>query len=157
MLSSRSRSIAVAAVLCFATALSAQQPAMKAAMSQDPHGVFTGANKHTVTGSYQLVSANGGQAVTLGADFNLDGAPDPYVVLSPTDRGDAAGAINLGRLQKPKGAQSYAIPAGTNLGAFSHVLIYCKKYNATLGDSPLAAGGMKHTDGMMQHDSAMSH
>lgn len=157
MLSYRSRSIAVIAALCLATPLFAQQAASNAAMSMEPHGVFTGANKHTVTGSYHLVSSGNGNAVSLGADFVLDGAPDPYVVLSPTDKGDATGALNLGRLQKPKGAQSYAIPAGTNLGAFSHVLIYCKKYNATLGDSPLAVGDKMHSDAMMKHDSAMSH
>lgn len=157
MLSYRSRSLAVIAALCLATPLFAQQAASNGAMSMDPHGVFTGANKHSVTGSYQLVTTGNGHAVTLGADFVLDGAPDPYVVLSPTDKGDAPGAINLGRLQKPKGAQSYAIPAGANLGAFSHVVIYCKKYNVTLGESPLAQGDMKHADGMMSHDSAMSH
>jgi hypothetical protein len=157
MLSSRSRLTAVIAALCLATTVSAQQAASSPAMAMEPHGTFTGANKHTVTGSYQLVAVNGGHLVKLGADFNLDGAPDPYVVLSPSDRGDAAGAINLGRLQKPKGAQSYAIPAGTDLGTFSHVLIYCKKYNATLGDSPLTVGDMSHADGMMHHDSTMSH
>ncbi len=155
-MSSRRASLAFVAVFCFTTALSAQQ-AGAAAMTMEPHGTFVGANKHTVSGSYHLATAGQQKVVELGDDFALDGAPDPYVVLSPTDKGDAQGAINLGRLKKPKGAQSYAVPAGTNLGGFTHVLIYCKKYNATLGQSELAGGSMKHSDGMMAHDSAMSH
>ena len=152
---SRRASFSLVALFCLTTTLRAQQNS--AAMSMEPHGTFAGANKHSVSGSYHVTTAGGGKAVELGSDFVLDGAPDPYVVLSPTDKGDASGAINLGRLRKPKGQQSYAIPAGTDLGAFTHVVIYCKKYNVTLGQSDLAGASMKHPDGMMSHDSAMSH
>jgi hypothetical protein len=161
MPSFRSRSIALAATLLCAASLAAQQPASTSgAMSDsksDPHGMFAGANKHTVTGSYEIVQVNGKAAVQLGSDFKLDGAPDPYVVLSPTDKGDASGALNLGKLQKPAGQQVYPIPAGTDLAAYTHVLIYCKKFNATLGQSDLISGGMMKGNGMMTHDTAMKH
>jgi hypothetical protein len=161
MPSFRSRFFALAATLLCTVSLAAQQPAtMGSSMSDqkvDPHGMFAGANKHTVKGSYEIVHLNGNAAVKLGADFNLDGAPDPYVVLSPTDKGDARGALNLGKLQRAEGQQVYQIPAGTDLAAYTHVLIYCKKYNVTLGQSDLAGGGTMHSDGMMTHDTMMKH
>ncbi|MEO8030822.1 MAG: DM13 domain-containing protein [Gemmatimonadota bacterium] len=140
--------------------------AMKSGMMHDalmgPSGSFTGANKHSVTGGYSIDMAGGNATVKLNSDFKLDQAPDPFVVLSPTDKGDAAGALNLGRLKSNSGAQTFAVPAGTNLASFTHVLVYCKKYNVTLGWADLATmmkddGMMKHDTGMMKHDSAMSH
>ena len=104
-----------------------------------PHGGFAGDHGHTVSGSYEIATENGATVLKLGADFSLDGAPDPYVVLSPTTRGGDSGALNLGRLKSNRGAQSYALPAHAELSQFKTVIIYCKKYDVTLGSSALAA------------------
>jgi hypothetical protein len=81
----------------------------------------------------------------LADDFTLDGAPDPYVVLSADEMGSGSKTLNLGALERKKGASSFAIPAGTDLAQYSHVLIWCKKYNVTLGAAELAlAGAMMH-------------
>jgi len=107
-----------------------------------PHGMFAGDHDHAVSGGYRIVDQDGKQTLTLADDFSLDKAPDPYVVLSADEMGSGAHTLNLGKLKKFKGASSFAIPAGTDLKAFGHVLIWCKKYNVTLGKADLAAGGM---------------
>ena len=102
---------------------------------------FSGAHGHAVTGGYAIVEKDGGQVLMLGDDFALDGAPDPYIVLSGTDKGSGKGTLNLGMLERHKGASSFAIPAGTDLGRYHQVLVWCKKYNVTLGKAELAAPG----------------
>ena len=109
------------------------------------HGSFSGRSGHMAGGSYQIAMEGGKQWVKLGDDFSLDKAPDPYVVISPTDKGADARALNLGKLRNLKGAQVYEIPAGSDLSAFHHVIIYCKKLDATLGIAELAVqGAMMH-------------
>jgi electron transfer DM13 len=132
--------MAFAAVLLVPSAAAAQQDtshAMNQAVSHEatmaPRGTFTGGHGHTTTGSYEVVSQDGQRSLVLGADFSLDKAPDPYVVLSPDGKGDTKGALNLGRLSQLKGSSRYAIPAGTDLAGFTKVVIWCKKYDVTLG------------------------
>ena len=111
-----------------------------------PHGKFTGAHDHTTTGGYEIVMKDGQQVLVLGDDFVLDNAPDPYVVLSPNAMGAGTGALNLGRLRKLKGSSEFRIPAGTDLSQFTKVLIWCKRYDVTLGAADLGApaGEMMH-------------
>jgi hypothetical protein len=104
-----------------------------------PHGMFAGAHDHTVSGSFSVAEKNGKQVLSLGEDFALDGAPDPYVVLSANDMGSGAGTLNLGRLKSKQGPATFTLPAGTDLAKYSRVLIWCKKYNVTLGQAELAA------------------
>lgn len=105
-----------------------------------PHGMFAGANKHTVGGGYSIEEKDGKHVLMLAADFSLDGAPDPYIVLSGNDMGSGAGTLNLGRLKTTKGPATFPLPAGTDLTKYSHVVVWCKKYNVTLGQAELAAG-----------------
>lgn len=107
----------------------------------DPHGMFAGAHDHKVSGGYAIKDQNGTKVLVLGKDFSLDGAPDPYVVLSASEMGSGAGTLNLGRLKTTEGSSSFTIPAGTDLAKFSSVLIWCKKYDVTLGRADLAAAG----------------
>ncbi len=107
-----------------------------------PHGMFAGDHDHIVSGGYSIVDHEGTQTLVLANDFSLDKAPDPYVVLSADEMGSGVHTLILGKLKKQKGASSFAIPAGTDLKQFSHVLIWCKKYNVTLGKAELAGGGM---------------
>jgi len=108
-----------------------------------PHGVFGGAHGHQVSGSYTIATVDGHQAIRLGNDFSLDGAPDPYVMLSADDMGSGAQVLNLGALKRKQGSSTFAIPAGTDLAAFHHVLIWCQKFNVTLGQAELAMGGAR--------------
>ena len=65
------------------------------------------------------------------------------VFLSPLDistvTGETAvnGAINLGELQKTKGAQEYILPAGVNIADYSSVLVHCEKFSILWGGAGL--------------------
>ena len=142
-------------VICSAGTLQAQDSTMmkQDAMAKDmmdhgmmmddgmmgPHAPFAGAHGHTVTGGYSIVEKDGGKVLMLSDDFALDGAPDPYIVLSATDKGRGKGTLNLGLLDRLQGASSFAIPAGTDLGRYRRVLVWCRKYDVTLGRAELAA------------------
>ena len=103
-------------------------------------GMFTGMHDHKMSGGYSIVSTRGQSSLVLGSDFSLDGAPDPYVVLSADDMGGGTHFLNLGKLKARSGTSTYAIPSGTDLSQYSHVLVWCKKYNVTLGEAQLASG-----------------
>lgn len=106
-----------------------------------PHAMFTGANRHTVSGGYHIVTNGDQRSLVLDSTFVLDGAPDPYIVLSADDMGSGKGTLNLGRLRQQKGSSTFVIPAGTDLAEFHRVVVYCKKFNVTLGQAELAANG----------------
>jgi hypothetical protein len=106
-----------------------------------PHAMFSGANRHTVTGGYHIVTEGDKRSLVLDSTFALDGAPDPYIVLSGDEMGSGKGTLNLGRLRQLKGSSTFAIPAGTDLALFHTVVVYCKKFNVTLGRAELAASG----------------
>jgi pentapeptide MXKDX repeat protein len=106
-----------------------------------PHGMFAGAHDHVVSGSYSITMQEDRAVLVLGDDFSLDGAPDPYIVLSADDMGSGMHTLNLGKLEHKKGSSTFVIPAGTDLGAYHQVLVWCKKFNVTLGKAELASGG----------------
>jgi hypothetical protein len=113
----------------------------KAMMSKDmmgPHASFAGRHDHKVSGGYSIVERGGKRVLMLGEDFFLDGAPDPYVVLSADEMGSGASTLNLGRLKRQKGASAFPLPAGADLTRYSHVLIWCRKFNVTLAQAELA-------------------
>lgn len=114
------------------------------AMAMAPHGAFSGMDGHKATGSFEVVTASGASELRFGKDFSVDKGPDVYVVLSKGVKGGPTG-LSLGKLKKFSGEQTLAIPAGTDLAAYSHVVLWCKKYDANMGTAPLASGdGMMH-------------
>ena len=119
----------------------------KDAMGHDamaPHGAFSGAEGHKAKGSFEVAAVSGRSELQLGKDFAVDKGPDVYVVLSRGESGAPSG-LSLGKLKKFSGEQVLAIPAGTDLSTYSHVVLWCKKYNAVMGTAPLASGdGMMH-------------
>lgn len=110
------------------------------AMAMAPHGTFAGAEGHRARGSYEIVTADGATQLKLGSDFSVEKGPDVYVVLSPAAKVPAKGALFLGKLKHFDGAQAFEVPAGTDLGGFTHVVIWCKKYSVPMGTATLAAG-----------------
>ena len=140
---------ALAAVVCFAGARPAlAQAGMKDGMAKDtamaPHGAFAGMDGHQARGSFEVATVSGASELHLGKDFSVEKGPDVYVVLSKGEKGGATG-LSLGKLKQFSGEQALAIPAGTDLAAYSHVVLWCKKYDTTMGAAPLASGqGMMH-------------
>ena len=102
-----------------------------------------------VTGSFQIKKEAGKQVLVLSSDFKTnDMAPDLKVIFSPSATPLAstkapgfplkAGSYTiLASLKSAAGAQSYVIPASIDLGKQGSVLIWCKKFNATMAWAPL--------------------
>jgi Electron transfer DM13 len=102
-----------------------------------PHGMFAGANDHQAAGSYSISESGGKRLVMLSPDFSISKAPDIYLALSPETKVPAEGAVYLGKLKKLSGAQSFAIPEGTDLAGYKYLVLWCKKYSVTLATAPL--------------------
>jgi hypothetical protein len=102
-----------------------------------------------VSGSFQIKKEAGKQVLVLSSDFKTnDMAPDLKVIFSPSATPLAstkppayplkAGSYTiLASLKSAAGAQSYVIPASIDLSKQGSVLIWCKKFNATMAWAPL--------------------
>ncbi len=105
-----------------------------------PHGTFAGAGGHSAGGSYAFVTEGDKTVLKLGPDFSVEKAPDVEVVLS-AGPSVSKGAVWLGRLSTFSGPQMFELPAGTDLQAFSHLVLWSGKDKAALGVASLAGGG----------------
>ena len=114
--------------------------AMDHGMVMAPHGTFAGSGGHSAGGSYAFVTEGDKTVLKLGPDFSVEKAPDVEVVLS-AGPSVSKGAVFLGRLSKFSGPQVFELPAGTDLEAFSHIVLWSGKDKAALGVASLAGGG----------------
>ncbi len=110
-------------------------------MAMAPHGMIGGAGGHKASGAFEITTTNGKSQVKLGDDFSVEKGPDVYVLLSRSAKGGQRGSVNLGKLMKFSGAQTFDVPAGTKLSGFSHLVLWCKKYNVTMATASLASSG----------------
>ena len=94
-----------------------------------------------VTGGYAVATTNGHQVLSLTDDFTIGKASAPFVVLSTTT-GLSDDAVWLGELKQRKGAQSFDIPAGTDVGHFSHVVVWSKSDKKSLASADLSHSAM---------------
>jgi hypothetical protein len=102
-----------------------------------------------VSGSFMIKKEGGKQMLVLSSDFKTnDMAPDLKVIFSPSATPLAStkapgfplkpGSYTiLAPLKSSSGAQSYVIPASIDLSKQGSVLIWCKKFNATMAWAPL--------------------
>jgi len=166
----RSRAMLIA--LAVATGAAAPAMAMAQSMSNDktmadksmandkmmmgPKGTFTGSKDHAASGSFSITGSGKDRKLELSDNFKVDKAPDIYVILSKDTMARDAGSVNLGKLKKLDGAQSYKIPESADLAGYDTVLLWCKKYSVLIGQAPLASGAMDHeTMGNMGKDTGM--
>ncbi len=106
-------------------------------------GTFVGADKHLASGSYEIVSVDGNHVLRTSADLSVDpGAPDVYVVLSSSATVGKKDGVWLGKLGSHTGAQSFAIPAGAKLDGLTQVVLWCKRYSATIGTASFDPSGV---------------
>lgn len=113
-----------------------------AAMGHDMamgHGAFM-KGETAVTGGYTIGMANDHSTLMLTGDFTLGKAPTPFVILSTT-KGLDENPVWLGEV-KTTGAQTFEIPAGTDLSHYKYVVIWCKSKKATLATAELPHGSM---------------
>ncbi len=79
-------------------------------------------------------------------DFATDNGPDLNVYLSAAGPNDSIGElaadfIDLGDMKGNIGAQNYAVPAGTDLGRYRTVVIWCVRFSVAFGAAELAPAG----------------
>ena len=98
-------------------------------------GTFEGRSNHETTGSVKVIEEGGRTFVELGADFSLDGGPDPHVAFGKD------GVYNpdtlLGALLTLSGKQRYALPATMSSNDFNEVYIWCEVAGVPLGVASL--------------------
>ncbi len=100
-------------------------------------GSFTSA-EHETTGVARVVRLRlGGRELTLG--LRTSAGPDLRVYLAPDEGADVGDHVDLGGLKGNIGTQQYAIPAGTDLGRYTAVVIYCRAFSAPFGQAVLRA------------------
>lgn len=107
-------------------------------------GTFVAAEKPTA-GVARIITQNGHRYLELDSAFGAsDQGPDLHVLLDTSEKPPQAyqsqnsgSYVNLGSLQKFKGAQRYPIPDSINLASFKSVSIWCRMANATFGYAPL--------------------
>jgi hypothetical protein len=105
-------------------------------------GTFVAGEKPT-TGMARIVTENGHRYLELDGAFSTsDQGPDLHVLLDTSPRPpqtyqNPGSYVNLGKLQKFKGAQRYPIPDVLNLSNVKSVVIWCRMANATFGYATL--------------------
>lgn len=123
-------------------AMGMKHDAMAMAMAK---GTFEGADGHLTSGSYEVVAIDGKHVLKTSADLSVDPrAPDVYVVLSNGPKVGKEKAVWLGKLTSHMGAQTFAIPADVKLEGTNTVVLWCKKYGATIGVAAFDPTALMH-------------
>lgn len=119
--------------------------AMKESSAEGP---FTGVNGHRVSGTAHLVSSEGKRRLHFTPDFSLEKAPDVYVTLTNGPKPEKDASVVVAKLTHLAGEQTFDLPADTDPGRYSHVVLWCKKYSVALAQAALHAAGR----GKMEQD-----
>ena len=106
-------------------------------------GTFHGA-VHKCEGRATVYKTASGEVLRL-THFKTSNGPDLHVILIAASDGQdnenfldkKIERVELGSLKGNEGDQNYAIPAGTDIGKFKAVSIYCVRFNANFGTAPL--------------------
>lgn len=99
--------------------------------------------EHSTTGR-AVVLDTGGRRVLRFENFRTSNGPDVVVYLSsayPKSIGDdavVADFVDLGSLKGNIGSQNYDIPSGTDLGKYSSVVVWCRRFKVSFGAAKLS-------------------
>lgn len=108
-------------------------------------GQFRGADRsHRANGSATIIRRANGDLVVQFEDFSVTGGPDLRVWV--TDAADVRNAraarranhVDLGRLRRSRGDQSYVIPAGALDGNHRSIVIWCRAFGVFFASAPLS-------------------
>ena len=102
-------------------------------------GTFTKrpGTSYNVSGTATLEQQpNGSLVLKFGSDFSSSNGPGLEVFLS-TANTVGSNSLNLGRLQRTSGAQSYNVSSGVTLTTYNWVIIHCVPFNVTFGYAQL--------------------
>ena len=110
-----------------------------ASPASERSGMFAGADDfHFGRGTARLIATAGGGWTVRFEDFAVRNGPDLYVYLSPSPKGYAKGALELGTLKADTGAFNYALPPGTDPDAYRSVVVWCKQFAVQFAHATLA-------------------
>jgi hypothetical protein len=123
-------------------------PTASAASNKLASGLFhSGAHETKGTATvFQL--ADGNKTLRL-TDFATSNGPDVHVYLvaandaTDNDTVTKADFIDVGTLKGNIGDQNYDLPAGTDLGKYRAVTIWCKRFSVNFGTAPLMNDSMQ--------------
>ncbi|MDP5168777.1 MAG: DM13 domain-containing protein [Bacteroidia bacterium] len=99
-------------------------------------GTFTGLNGYQVRGTAFLENSDNGPIVRLGTDFQTSNGPGLYVYLS-NSANSVAGGVEVAKLRKNSGEDTYLLPSGVGLTTYSNVIILCKPFSIPFGSATL--------------------
>ena len=122
--------------------------AAPASVGAEAEPLYTGkleSREHPTSGRTTIYTDGGAKKYLRLTDFATSNGPDVHVILvAAKDAADDANflknnteRVELGKLKGNEGDQNYEIPAGTDLGKFTTVSIYCERFNANFGAAPL--------------------
>jgi hypothetical protein len=103
-------------------------------------GQFVGL-AHGASGTAAVVALGSGGRVLTFTDLDTDNGPDlrVYLVAGAVEGdGDVDDFVDLGGLKGNKGTQQYEIPAGTDTGRYSTVVIWCRAFTVSFAKAELA-------------------
>ena len=101
-------------------------------------GPFSGADDfHFGRGEAQLIETAPGVWTLRFEDFSVRNGPDLFVYLT-NDPEDIDGAVNLGGLKATDGAFNYELPAGVDPTAYSHAIVWCRRFAVLFASAPLS-------------------
>jgi len=144
-LSSLTTALILSTGLTFSVASSAfaqTTPSVQSAVVALPSGKLIKKQKK-LQGGWEVIQRDGNTYIAFDEAFRASNGPDLKVFLSPIAlsevTGDTAleGSINIGELQKTKGAQEYLIPSELNLADYASVLVHCEEYSVLWGGGTL--------------------
>lgn len=99
-------------------------------------------NAHDTRGTATVLRLPDGRLVLRFSEFETLNGPDVQIYLVAADdvvdeRDVAKGFINLGTMKGNIGDQHYDIPAGTDLGSYRAVSVWCRRFAVNFGAAPL--------------------
>ena len=98
-------------------------------------GQFEGRSSHATSGTATVETSAGGAMVVLGADFSLDGAPDPKVGFGRDGVYDPSAQLEA--LKSNTGRQEYRVPESIDPTRYNELYIWCERYKVPLGVAKL--------------------
>ncbi|MEM8958934.1 MAG: DM13 domain-containing protein [Pseudomonadota bacterium] len=97
-------------------------------------GRLSGRSDHVTTGTVSVQRVGGKTYAVLGADFSLDGAPDPTLGFG---RNGFVKATEFAQLRDLTGEQIYELPAGLDPADYTEFYVWCREFSVPLGVAEL--------------------
>ena len=125
-----------------------QFPTAAAASDQLASGQFH-SGAHETKGVATVFQLADGKKTLRLTNFETSNGPDVHVYLvaaqdaKDNDTVTKAGFVDLGSLNGNIGDQNYDLPAGTDLGKYRAVTIWCKRFSVNFGTAPLMNDSMQ--------------